>query len=228
MYLLALETATSTASVAVMQDGILLAEHTLCNTRAHSETILPMVETLMQACSLIPGDLSAIAVDHGPGSFTGVRIGVSIANAMGQALCIPVVGVSSLRILYEPVSFLTLPVCAMLDARNDTVYAAFFQGGDCLREPAALPVDELLHSLPHDTLFVGDGAKVYATRISKEVTGALLVPDMPRAGALCRLAYTMITNRMGDQDSNMDQGGYREAVPLYLRPSQAERLYSLK
>lgn len=224
MYLLALETATPTASVAVMQDGVLLAEHTLCNTRAHSETILPMVETLMQACSLMPGDLSAIAVDHGPGSFTGVRIGVSIANAMGHALSIPIIGVSSLRILYEQVSFLALPVCAMLDARNDTVYAAFYQGGDCLREPAALPVDELLHSLPHGTLFVGDGAEVYATRISKEVPCATLASAMPRAGALCNIAHTMVTNRMEALDSKVE--GYREAVPLYLRPSQAERLYS--
>lgn len=220
MLILGLETAGPTASVALLRDGALLGEYALHHTRAHSETVMPMVDSLMDTLGIAPGELSAIAVDHGPGSFTGVRIGVCAANGMGQALGIPVVGVNSLRALYAQVAYLPGTACAMLDARNDTVYAAVYRDGHTLREPEAVLVEQLLAELPAGTLFIGDGAQAYGARIAQHIPEAILAPEAQgdlRAASVCAVALRLL-REMGEEP-------FAEAEPLYLRPSQAERLW---
>lgn len=220
MLMLGLETAGPTVSVALVQEGALLGEYALHHTRAHSETLMPLVDMLLDTLEIAPGALGAIAVDHGPGSFTGVRIGVCAANGMGHALGIPVVGVNSLRALYAQVGFLPGAVCALLDARNDTVYAAVYQGRHTLREPEAVLVETLLGELPEGTLFIGSGAGVYRARILARVPGATLVPEAQgelRAASLCTVAERLLRE--------MGPDPFVEAAPLYLRPSQAERLW---
>lgn len=220
MLILGIETAGPTASAALMRDGVLLAEHAIHHTRTHSETVMPMAEQLLAELDIVPADLNAIAVNCGPGSFTGVRIGVCAANAMGAALNIPVVGVDSLLALYENVSFWPGNVCAMVDAHNDNAYMAQYSGGIMTAPPAAAYVDVYLPSVPAGTLFVGDGADAYADLIRSHVQNAVFAPaafHLSRASALCRMAVSILAS---GAETPM------QAAPLYLRPSQAERMWS--
>ncbi|HWR23623.1 MAG TPA: tRNA (adenosine(37)-N6)-threonylcarbamoyltransferase complex dimerization subunit type 1 TsaB [Feifaniaceae bacterium] len=219
MLILGIETAGSTASAALLQDGALIAEHSVHHTRTHSETVMPMAERMLTDLGFSPSQLGAIAVNCGPGSFTGVRIGVCAANAMGAALSIPVVGVDALRALYENISFWPGNVCAIIDAKNDNAYFAQYAGGVAVAEPAAEEAAAYLPSVPPGTLFVGDGAAAYEALILKAVPNAKFAPEyaaLSRASALCRVAERIL-KEAGEP--------LKEALPLYLRPSQAERMW---
>lgn len=219
MLVLGIETASSTASAALLQDGALLCEHSVHHTRTHSETVMPMVERMLTDLGFAPSRLDAIAVNCGPGSFTGVRIGVCAANAMGAALSIPVIGVDALNALYENVSFWPGNVCAIIDAKNDNAYFAQYANGIVVAEPQAEEVAAYLNNVPPGTLFVGDGAAVYEALIVKTVANAKIAPEyaaISHASALCRVAERILKGA-GDPP--------KEALPLYLRPSQAERMW---
>ncbi len=219
MLVLGIETASSTASVALLRDGVLLAEHSVHHTRTHSETVMPMVDRMLTDLGFSSSQLDAVAVNCGPGSFTGVRIGVCAANAMGAALSIPVVGVDALQALYENVRFWSGNVCAIIDANNDSAYFAQYENGIAVAEPAAEEVAAYLNQVPSGTLFVGDGATGYEALIRQTIVNAQIAPDyasLSHASALCRVAERML--REGKEPP-------KEALPLYLRPSQAERMW---
>ncbi|MDR1620139.1 MAG: tRNA (adenosine(37)-N6)-threonylcarbamoyltransferase complex dimerization subunit type 1 TsaB [Clostridiales bacterium] len=221
MLILAFETASKLASAAIRRDDALLCESVAAATRTHSETLMPMADELMASAGVSPADIEAVAVDHGPGSFTGVRIGVCLANAFGMAQNIPVVGVTSLRVLNRRFAFLGLPVCAIIDARNENVYAALYQNGTETLAPQAIQIDALLSQMPVGALFTGDGAQVYEEKIAQAVQDAIVAPahcGLLRAGAVAGVAAQTLRMRP-------DFTLYKEARPLYLRPSQAERLY---
>ena len=222
MILLAFETSGPTASVALMKDGALLAEHAVHHTRTHSETVLPMAEALMAQMEIAPSMLHAIAVNLGPGSFTGVRIGICTANAMASALQIPIYGVDSLRALYQNVSFHQGRICPLIDARNESVYAAQYENGEQLQELYAGPVEEYLKNMPDHTLFLGDGTHAYGAYIKNSVKQPMIAGhafSLSRASALCDVAKDRIEK--GDP-------GLSFVEPLYLRPSQAERMWAQK
>ena len=221
MYMLGIETAGTTASVGISKDGKLVAEYLLNNTRTHSQTIMPLCQRLMEDLSVAPQDLGAIAVDIGPGSFTGVRIGVCAANAMGAARNIPVMGVPSLTALYQGLLASKRPVCALLDARNQNIYGALYGNGGCLLEPEATELSAFLDKLQQkEILFVGDGARAYADAIKAKLPDAAFAPesfDILRAGYLLSYAWESLQTGFS---------GEEQAAPLYLRPSQAERLWA--
>lgn len=222
MRILGIESAGETAGVALMQDGKLLGEHLINQTRTHSETMMPMVEALMQALDISPADLSAIAVNIGPGSFTGVRIGVCAANAMGLALGIPVIGVSSLASLYENVRVFRGYAAPMIDARNGGAYAALFENGEIIREGSAVEADAYIQTLPPNTLFVGDGAIAYEALIQSKCKNAAIAPGIHHvfyARSLCSIAHAALL---------AGRGITMQAEPSYLKLSQAERMWESK
>lgn len=222
MLILGFETSNVAASVAVIRDGELIAQYTLCNTKTHSETVMPIAERLLADLQIAPGDLDALAVDIGPGSFTGVRIGVCAANAMALALHIPVFGIDVMRVLYQPIKGLkTGVVCTLLDARNQNGYAALFENGERIIEAQAVVMQEFVQELPERTLYVGDGAVLLWDTVLSKRTGARLAPmqyAVPTAAAVCACAYE-------DWKTGIDINE-KEASPLYLRPSQAERMWA--
>ncbi|MDL2258287.1 tRNA (adenosine(37)-N6)-threonylcarbamoyltransferase complex dimerization subunit type 1 TsaB [Eubacteriales bacterium OttesenSCG-928-K08] len=218
--ILAFESSSATASVAVLSNGELIAERSLHSTRTHSKTLLPMAQALMEECGFAPNELTALAVNCGPGSFTGVRIGVCIANAMGLALNIPVISINSLLCLNENIAFYPGNVCVMIDARNDSVYTAQYKFGEVVRPPVALTVEQCLKDVPEGTIFVGDGAIQYEAQIRKSAANATIAPAASmfcRAGSLCYIAHRRL------QSGEVD--GTQQAEPLYLRVSQAERMW---
>lgn len=196
MNILALETTDRVASVALLTDSSCL-EKRIESPLRHEETVMPAVDELLAEAGLAPADLTAIAVDVGPGSFTGVRIGVCHGNAMALALNLPVVSVNALAALAYPLLGGDKPVAAVIDARNGNGYGALYaSGGVALIPPGAIEIAPFLAQLPDDVILTGTGFP--------GADGAL-----PLAGSIARIA----SKRTGE----------RTASPLYLRPSQAER-----
>lgn len=199
MNILALETTDREASVALLsEDGCL--EKPIESPLRHEQTVMPAVDELLAEAGITPGDLTAVAVDVGPGSFTGVRIGVCHGNAMALALGLPVVSVNALEALAYPLLGGAKPVAAVIDARNGNGYGALYApNGAALIPPCAIEIKPFLNDLPEGCLCTGTGFP--------GADGAL-----PLAGSIVRIA--------------VGRAGEKAASPLYLRPSQAERKQS--
>lgn len=195
MIILGFETTDSLGSVAVFKQDGTVSELVLDSKRRHAESVLDSAEQLLNAQNLSLNDIDAFAVDVGPGSFTGVRIGVCIANALAYSHHKPVIGVNALETLAEPFSQSVFPVCAIIDARNGNGYAALYQKGLCLMEPAACVISQFLEVIPQNSLITGTAARDHA---------------MPTASSVVRLASRL--------------HGQGQVSPFYLKLSQAERL----
>ena len=193
MKILAFETTDAVASVARYLDGAIY-ETVIDSNKRHAESVLPAAEELLAAYGLSTPDMDAFAADVGPGSFTGVRIGVCMANALGAAHQKPVIAVNALETLAEPYSEET--VCALIDARNGNGYGALYQCSEPMQAPCACVTAEFLASLPVDCRMVGS---------------ATSNPKLPSAASVARIA----AQRQGE----------KEIAPLYLKLSQAERMW---
>ncbi|MDR0840238.1 MAG: tRNA (adenosine(37)-N6)-threonylcarbamoyltransferase complex dimerization subunit type 1 TsaB [Christensenellaceae bacterium] len=209
MIRLAISTSDSRPSAAVFEGEALLALCAGADARTHSETILPLVEQALAKADAPVRAVEEFAVDIGPGSFTGVRIGVSLANAMAAALNKPVVGISSLNALCFGRAG---SVCALLDCRNGNGYALHVRDGQIVLPESAIVIAELLPSLPDGTLFIGSGAALHRDAILSALPHARFIDEnIVSAEQVGRAAF--------------GKAAAAEALPLYLRPSQAERLY---
>lgn len=221
MKILAFETSAKAASVAMAEDGRLLAE-SYCNSGVtHSQTLMTMAEGLIASC----GKPDAVAVAAGPGSFTGVRIGVAAAKGYAWGAELPCYGVSTLEAM---ACWLGIPqgwVCACMDARRSQMYNALFRAeeGKLHRrtEDRAISLEELkkeLLALDGPIFLVGDGSNLCYNTLREEVPGLILPPEHrmhQRASGVAVLAAREIAQgRAGDAAS---------LVPNYLRLSQAER-----
>lgn len=219
MNILAISTSGKAASAALIRDGAVIKSALSDNGLTHSETIMPLVDSLFEYPHAL-SEIDAFAADVGPGSFTGVRIGVCVINAMATALHKPVIEVSSLEALALAADSSGL-VCPLLDARNGNGYAALYQNGGEVIPPSAVVVEEFLSRLPTGALFTGDGAAVYRQGIRVAVPGARFARD-----DLHLLTADMLAS---PATKKLIQGlAVEEARPLYLRPTQAERLYKNK
>ena len=198
MMMLALDTTATVATAALFRDGILIAEREADAGKKHAETVLPMIEQLLEENEAKISQIDYFAVDIGPGSFTGVRIGVSLVNALAFATGKPIVPVDALCVLAESAKANKRPVCAMIDARNGNAYAALYQDGRTIIEPCAVETEAFLTRIPADAMFVGDTHTEHKT--------------YPRASSVGLLALLQLDTAVS------------ETEPIYLRASQAERL----
>lgn len=226
MRILALETAAKAVSAAITEDGKVLAAAFQDTGLTHSRTLMPLVELLLKNTGLTPADLDAVAVSAGPGSFTGVRIGVSAAKGLAWAADKPCVQVSTLAALARNVAFMDgLVVCAM-DARRQQVYNALFEAKDGaltrLTEDRAVALSDLAEELrgdPRPKTVLGDG-------------GRMTYDFLTAAGIPCRLAPAHLVKENAvsvalEAEELAKNGGLvsaQELAPVYLRPPQAERL----
>jgi tRNA threonylcarbamoyladenosine biosynthesis protein TsaB len=225
MLTLALETSALSASVAVAREDALLSEITANHQKNHSLVLMPMVEEALERAGAALADLDVISVSAGPGSFTGVRIGVTTAKSLAHALGVPVSPVSTLAALAMNVPHAVCPVCPIMDARRGQVYTALYRVTgfpETLMEPEALALEEWVMRLPAGPiLFVGDGVPVCRESL-RELMGerALIAPPgawVQRASSVARLGLQLY-----------GAGGslsYLEALPIYLRKSQAQQAY---
>lgn len=226
MNILALESSATACSAALCRDGVLLAQSFQCSGLTHSRTLLPMVNDLLKNCGETLEGVDVIAVAAGPGSFTGLRIGVATAKGLAWAGDKPCAPCSTLESMAWPLSHLedSLLVCAM-DARRKQVYNALFLArGDSLerltpdRAISLAELGEELKKYQKMKIVVGDGAQLCYNTLREEVSGLSLAPDhlrMQSAWGVARAAEGLIA-----------AGGLVAAAdlaPVYHRLSQAER-----
>lgn len=221
--ILAIESATPCGSVALVSGGRVVGERMLPRERQISETILSAVDRLLGEAGRGQDAVTHVAVSAGPGSFTGLRVGMAAAKGFCFGWGLPIVPVPTLHALASRFRGGEVPVCPLLDARKKEVYAAVFrwEKGECrrVRPDAAVPPDALPGWFPGGkVLFCGGGVSPYGEMLRARMGERALFPPpgegLPRAASVGLLAERMV--REGEAK------GARTIVPAYLRPSEAE------
>ena len=221
MLILAFESSARPASVALLRNGELLAQYSQCSELTHSRTLLPMAEDMLKNTELRLDDVDLFAVAHGPGSFTGVRIGVSTVKGLAWAAEKPCVGVSTLEAMAWHGAAVGGLICPVMDARRSQVYNALFEIRDGqpvrLTEDRPIALDELAGELRRQerpAFLVGDGAALAAAFLRSAGIACRLAPENLRWQSAWGVA-------MAARDK--DPGSADTLLPVYLRLSQAER-----
>jgi tRNA threonylcarbamoyladenosine biosynthesis protein TsaB len=240
MRILALETATSACTVAVTDDSNVLAELTLQMPRVHSARLMPLIAQAIAESGIAKLDLDAIAVGVGPGSFTGLRIGLATVKGLAYALGKPCVGVSTLRAMAYGTGAQIGLVVAMLDAKRGEVFAGIYAVGDRdpntwveVMPPSHIPMHHLVEQLAflrvglrHSWQFVtvcGDCAEQYLGKLGLEPG----VGRLAHAGAMLPRAWAV--SEVGRSMLQMGQGLDPELLnAVYLRKSEAETLWEAR
>lgn len=221
MNLLAVDTAGKSCAVAVMRDDTLLYEAQCNNGLTHSETLLPMIDTALRACGLTVADLDVLGATNGPGSFTGLRIGLSVVKGLAQPRQIPCVGVSTMAALAYGVNGEGTVIAAQ-DARRGQVYWAGFDLADHTRltPDAATPVTELenfVKTCKKPLFFVGDGAYLCYNTYGQQDG---VVPCPPALQVLRGAGAALAAKALADEGQCVPPA---RLLPDYHRLSQAER-----
>ena len=225
MLILAFETSAKAASVALTQDGTLLGESYQNTGLTHSQTLMVMAEDLLKQCSKTVADLDAVAVAEGPGSFTGVRIGVAAAKGLSWGAELPCYGISTLEAMAVSLGIYEGYVCPCMDARRNQVYNAMFYVNrgklERIREDRAIALADLkteLEQLNGPIYLVGDGSRLTHKTLSAEIPNLILPPEHrmhQRAVGVAILAEA--------KAAAGENGDAAALTPNYLRLSQAER-----
>ena len=225
MLILAFETSAKAGSVALLDEHKLLGESYQNTGLTHSQTLMSMAEDMIRHCGYTPQDMEAVAVAAGPGSFTGVRIGVAAAKGFAWGRELPCYGISTLEAMAESLGIYQGYVCPVMDARRAQVYNALFyvNRGEISRitPDRAIALSELgeeLKNLTEPVFLVGDGSNLCYNTLLKEVPNLVLPPEHrlhQRAVGVALLAARQAAEGIAP--------GGAELIPNYLRLSQAER-----
>ena len=215
MRVLAVETSTLAGGAALLDGGLVVGEYTLDISLTHSERLMGTIDRLLTDAGWTVRDLEGLAVSVGPGSFTGLRIGLSTVKGLALALTIPIAAVPTLDAMATLLPFAALPVCPVLDARKREVYASLYRwdGADMRREwnYLALAPADLARRLDEPVIVLGDAADQVDSPHARRIRPPRRGPSPAAVGFLghWRLA-------VGDTIAPAD------LVPIYLRPSEAE------
>ena len=222
MKILGIDTSTPIGSVALIDDDNLVAEHTLNIVQAHSSRLMPAIDTVLKWSDITAAALDACAVGVGPGSFTGVRIGVATIKSLCYALDKPIVGVSTLEAVAYNLRWTNGVICPLFDARRSEVYGAIFEGGaewQRLSEELCLPIDAFLDRLEEHASsdcpinFLGDGLFTYGDavreRLGERAYFADAIFNVPRGATVAHLGRQRLQHGEGDS--------YWTLVPNYVR-----------
>ena len=226
MKILAIESSGLVASAALATEDMLLAEYTVNFKKTHSQTLLPMVEEIVQMVGIQLPELDAIAVSSGPGSFTGLRIGSATAKGLGLALKKPIVPVPTTQGIAANLYGADGIICPLMDARRNQVYTGLYRynkdGFVVVEDQMAVLVDEIIekvNALGEPVVYLGDGVEAFSSILKEKTTVpfsfAPLHMSKQRAGALAARAVELY--KEGKTQTA------EEHEPDYLRLSQAER-----
>ncbi|KAB3532423.1 tRNA (adenosine(37)-N6)-threonylcarbamoyltransferase complex dimerization subunit type 1 TsaB [Alkaliphilus pronyensis] len=231
MKLLAVDTSSIVATVAVMDEDKLIAEAVINNQKNHSQRLMPLIKEVLDNSNLSPADIDVYAAALGPGSFTGLRIGITTVKAMAQAMNKPVVGISTLDSLAYNLPFCNSYICPIIDAQRNNAYTALYiwdnNGIKLHNEHAILHIDELIKkikTLQRTTIFLGDGINIFKDKLNENLGSlGVIAPSsvaIPRASSVAALAIKKA--KAGELVSP------EEIVPIYMRKSQAEKQFEEK
>lgn len=224
MIVLSVDSSSKVATVAILKDDVLLGEYILNDKREHSVILMPLIENLLKECNLTIDDIDGYVVSKGPGSFTGLRIGMATVKGMSFGNNKPYISISSLDALaYNLISFNGI-ICPIMDALRENVYTALYKNNndslEKIMDYTALDIDELVNLLKsknEEVIFVGDGLYKHKKYICDNFPKAHFAPvhlNIIRASSLGELGLDLLRNGICD-DSN--------SAPIYLKKPQAER-----
>ena len=225
MLILAFETTAKAGSVALVENGKLLGEFYQNTGLTHSQTLMVMAQELLKSCGKGTADVTAVAVAEGPGSFTGVRIGVAAAKGFAWGPQLPCYGISTLEAMVKTLGVWTGYVCPCMDARRSQVYNALFYVNRGViqriqpdRAIALAQLGEELKTLQGPVFLVGDGSNLCYAALKDTVSSLVLPPEHrmhQRASGVALLAAEKVAENI--------PGDANTLTPNYLRLSQAER-----
>ncbi|MGB9679639.1 MAG: tRNA (adenosine(37)-N6)-threonylcarbamoyltransferase complex dimerization subunit type 1 TsaB [Thermoanaerobacteraceae bacterium] len=222
MKILAFDSSTKTATVALVDESGIIGEYTI-NFLRHSVILMPMIDELLKRTGLKINDITHIAVSEGPGSFTGLRIGAATAKGLSHALNVPLVGVSSLLSLAYNVSEFDGIICPVIDALRESVYTAIIKDKDFKNDPEVFiysikELADILLNYKEKILFVGDGALIYKEKLYSILGDkgcfSSEINNISRASSVGIIAMEKIKNNMVNN--------YKDFRPVYVKKSAAE------
>lgn len=222
MKILSIDSSSVTASVAITENGMILSEKFINNGLTHSQTLMPMVEEAIKESGISVKEIDLFAITNGPGSFTGVRIGISCVKGMADALNKKCVAVSTLEAIAEPLKNQDVIACAVMDARCNQVYTAIFNKGNRLCEDKAVLIDELgeeLKQYDKKIVFIGDGSVLCYEKLCGIIQNCEVADEKIRfvhGSSISFIAEEKIKN--GEEPISS-----ANLIPFYLRLPQAER-----
>lgn len=221
MLILGIETATEQVGVAIGGHEGIIATFEVARGRRHAEILTPAIDFVCKQADVDLDELGCIAVDIGPGLFTGMRVGLAAGKALAQALRIPMIGITSLDLLAFPCRHTDRVVVPVIDARKGEVFWAMYRqvpgGVQQVSEPTVGPVDDLVADLlarSQDALCVGDGARRYGDEIVEGFRCEISGPVHPSVGALVQLAHAQALREEWVRPTEIE--------PVYLRAPDAQ------
>lgn len=223
MKILALDSSAKAASVAIVEDKFIIGEFFINTTLTHSQTLVPMIDNLLENTKCSLDEIDAFAVSAGPGSFTGIRIGISVIKGMAMALNKPCFGVSTLESLAYNLLGNNIIVSSCMDARCNQVYNAIFNiNGDHverLTPDRAISIDELgndLKKYSSNIKIVGDGSDLCYNRLNSILSNLCTAPEALKYSKASSIALYAFDNPNSSLSAS-------ELLPQYLRLPQAQR-----
>lgn len=225
MKILAVDTSATAASVAVAEENKLIGEFSINTALTHSQTLMPMVDELLKNTGLSVNDIDAVAVNSGPGSFTGVRIGVAAVKGIAFPKNLPCVSVSTLESMAYNMLCNDCVVCSVMDARCSQVYNALFRVSGYyvtrMTDDRALSLTDLkleLQNIREKVVLVGDGAVLFSEFLNSELENVMLAPFNNRIQTASSVVYAAFEKINNGETLTSD-----ELMPVYLRLPQAQR-----
>lgn len=230
MKILGIDTSTMAANIAVLEDDKLICEYTINTKKTHSQKLMPMIENMLKLSDIEIKEIDAIGICVGPGSFTGLRIGMATAKAMAHVNNIPLIGVNSLEILGANMDRCDKKICSILDAQRNQVYTCkyIFEENRIkeLEEIKIMPIDDLLEELSatnEEWIILGEAVYKYKEKI--EAISNINIPspanNITKASSLCVVAKDKYKQ-------NIEVHNCYDINPMYIRKSQAEEQYEEK
>jgi tRNA threonylcarbamoyladenosine biosynthesis protein TsaB len=223
MKVLGIDTSTSCGSVGLIDDGEIISDYLLNVPVTHSERLLGAIDLVLREARCPIENLDGWAISLGPGSFTGLRIGVSTVKGLAFATGKPVVGVSTLDVLASQIPPTPYLICPILDARKKEVYAAFYRFGEGnslkrLSSHLAIRPEDLAEKIKEQTIFLGNGVKTYREFLLSTLPSLVIFPPAP-----LHLSHGSTVAKLGSELLKKGEGLDISAfAPIYVRPSEAE------
>ena len=230
MKVLGLDTSSNATSIAVIEDNKLICEYTVNTKTTHSQKLMPMIENMLKISEINVNDMDIIAICQGPGSFTGLRIGMATAKALSHVNNLPIVGVNSLELLAGNMDLSDKKICSILDAQRTQVYMGQYKFENNklveIKSVDVVEIDELLEELKssnEEWILVGEAVYKYEDKIKEIQNIYLPAPshNVNKASSLCTIA-------MNKYNQNIDVYDCYTINPVYIRKSQAEVQYDEK
>jgi tRNA threonylcarbamoyladenosine biosynthesis protein TsaB len=223
MKIIGIDTSTSCGSIGLIDGGEVVSDHLLNIPVTHSERLLGAIESVLREARCPIGEIEGWAISLGPGSFTGLRIGVSTIKGLAFATKSPVAGVSTLDVLASQIASTSYLICPILDARKKEVYSAFYryQEENSLKRQSdyqALRPEDLIEKIKEPTIFVGDGVRTYGTFLTQTISSlTIFAPpscNFPHGSTVAKLGSDLL-----QRGESLDLSTF---TPFYIRPSEAE------